>query len=653
MNRNHIQRTGPRLLALMLILCLLGATLPAYAAESEEKTAFRYWHDPRLNSSAMADIIVNPDAVYGFSPSPDGSLKQYASFDWTDPELVNGEDGRIARIAYHESIEELYTMLDEMTSAGRSVEDIARAVNTKRNELRLAAYDDDPEGLATAKARNLERYGREEGPLPDELYEQYGSWEVVIEKAFSTNSGMDACLGLYDDYYDLYVAAGQIKAEDETVATREYVVASIADAIGLTPPATAGALNNDFSDSGALSAWYAPEMAAAISAGVINGYEDGTLRPQSDIHWVELVVIVSRCLSEIEETRDAVVFTDVPDWAQPYVDHLTRIGFLEDDGDGLMNPDRPVTVEQVNDWSENVESFLWENRFWAEYHEATAEDEEKFQELVAANDFAAILSRHDSVTVTIETYSGEETVDTQTLFADAKRFAQLDADFACTNTEDSWLEYYGADDQDLIQILAEDGGYADQLEYLQAGLSLMVPSTETLLYANRFEDAWYMSTQISDGEYVQQRMAQHVERGGEARDYQEGMAIGFMYCFDAETLDLVNISTFLSDADGVEELIAQSFYSYDEPLDLTETELSPYFTAEEDSLRTITVVFDADTATKHTETWRVPTGICFDIKVNGEWAKDFYTDPECTQVYDYEGRATDDGVTVYVRADGT
>ncbi|MBO7520108.1 MAG: hypothetical protein J6T73_04950, partial [Clostridia bacterium] len=30
------------------------------------------------------------------------------------------------------------------------------------------------------------------------------------EKAFSANVGMDACLGLYDDYYDLYVALGQV-----------------------------------------------------------------------------------------------------------------------------------------------------------------------------------------------------------------------------------------------------------------------------------------------------------------------------------------------------------------------------------------------------------------------------------------------------------
>lgn len=28
--------------------------------------------------------------------------------------------------------------------------------------------------------------------------------EIVIEKALSVNAGADACLGLYDEYYDTY-----------------------------------------------------------------------------------------------------------------------------------------------------------------------------------------------------------------------------------------------------------------------------------------------------------------------------------------------------------------------------------------------------------------------------------------------------------------
>ena len=210
---------------LLVCLCLLMAagcgakqepSAPAQpeeagAAQTEDAGAerFQYEHDPTLNPKAMRDIVEDENAVYGFKPSETGTLKQYADMDWGDAELV--AKGREERIAYHDSFSEMYDLLGTMRARGDSVEDIARAVSSLRNELRIRSYDGDPQGLADMKARNLERFGHEEGPLPDELYEQYGSWETVIEKAFSINSGMDACLGLYDDYYDLYVIAGEVE----------------------------------------------------------------------------------------------------------------------------------------------------------------------------------------------------------------------------------------------------------------------------------------------------------------------------------------------------------------------------------------------------------------------------------------------------------
>lgn len=187
----------------LIALIILMAAVPALALN-----ALAYVHDPAENPEAMKDIVRDEDAVYGFRPSETGSLKTYADADWSDPETV--EKGRQERIAYHNSIESMYDMMREMRDEGKSTEDIARAVSAKRNELRFESYKDDPEGLEALKARNIEKYGHEEGPLPDELYDQYGSWERVIEKAFSANVGMDACLGLYDDYYDLYVLLGQV-----------------------------------------------------------------------------------------------------------------------------------------------------------------------------------------------------------------------------------------------------------------------------------------------------------------------------------------------------------------------------------------------------------------------------------------------------------
>lgn len=222
------------LAALVLTIAGCGTSKPAEAAATEtaapttettvettaeateetvpetEPARFAYERDPRLNPAAMADIVENPDAVYGFSPNPESTrLGKFADYDWTNPEAV--AQYRQERIAYHESLYSMYDILEEMRAAGSSIEEMARAVSAERNRLRLESYRNDPEGLAKAKQSNLETYGNENGPTADSLYEKYGSWEIVLQRAFSPNAGMDACTGLYDDYYTLYIELGMIQ----------------------------------------------------------------------------------------------------------------------------------------------------------------------------------------------------------------------------------------------------------------------------------------------------------------------------------------------------------------------------------------------------------------------------------------------------------
>ena len=218
-----MKSTTNKILSVMIILSLLfgiGAEKSdRFGIDVNAAESFMYEHDPKLNSSAMNDITEDRTAVYGFRPNETGSLKQFASYDWTDADSV--EEWRQERIEYHKSIASMYLILYQMKSEGKSTEEIARVVSKRRNEIRLEAYSDDPEGLALLKERNIEKFGHEEGPLPDELYEKYGSWERVIDKAFNPNAGMDACLGLYDDYYETYVLLGMI--EDNSIYFPEKV----------------------------------------------------------------------------------------------------------------------------------------------------------------------------------------------------------------------------------------------------------------------------------------------------------------------------------------------------------------------------------------------------------------------------------------------
>ena len=176
-------------------------------AIADRMLVFRYEHDPRENPEAMKDIVENADAVYGFSPDPASDrLGSYAGYDWTDPAFV--ANAQQERRTYHESMDSMTDILYRMREEGASVEEMARAVSAERNSIRLASYDGDPEGLAKVKESNLKTYGHEDGPTPDQLYEKYGSWTTVLQKAFSPNLGMDACCGLYDEYYWLYIELG-------------------------------------------------------------------------------------------------------------------------------------------------------------------------------------------------------------------------------------------------------------------------------------------------------------------------------------------------------------------------------------------------------------------------------------------------------------
>ena len=295
-------------------------------AYNEAVTSFHYQHDPRLNPKALADAMIDPSAVYGFSPSPTGSLAAYAAYDWTDPAAV--ESYRQNRIEYLESYSQMYDILEEMTAEGKSTEEIARQVSGKRNRLRLAAYAGDPEGLATVKTHNLEIYGHEDGPTADELLEKYGSWERVIEKSFSHNPGMDACVGLYDDYYNYYIAFHYVEDEAVAAASREYAVAAFMDAVSSVEAADTNVLLA-FSDAAEVSDTYAAEFAQAVTSGLVKGYEDSRLRPQTTIRRVEALVILDRILSGAKPVRETLVFTDVPAWAEDAIENLSAAGLVE------------------------------------------------------------------------------------------------------------------------------------------------------------------------------------------------------------------------------------------------------------------------------------------------------------------------------------
>ena len=180
------------------------------ASKNGSCSGFRYEHNPSDNPKVLQDAFEDSTAVYGYSPNPNSkSIGDYANsaekrIDWSNPENV--ADYQRRREIYHMKNDNIDELVIKMKKEGFSTEEIARAANMQRNQNRLNDYivNNDMEGLARVKKRNLIKYGNEFGLDADDAYEMYGSWEKVLEKSKSANPGMDACCGLYDKYYHLY-----------------------------------------------------------------------------------------------------------------------------------------------------------------------------------------------------------------------------------------------------------------------------------------------------------------------------------------------------------------------------------------------------------------------------------------------------------------
>ena len=88
-------------------------------------------------------------------------------------------------------------------------------------------------------------------------------------------------------------------------------------------------------------------MNLAAKRGLVNGYEDGTMRPNNPITRQELAAIVARMAADAMElaqqlepgAKDAEA---IAGWAKTYVAILEEMGFVEGDENGNFRPDAPA-----------------------------------------------------------------------------------------------------------------------------------------------------------------------------------------------------------------------------------------------------------------------------------------------------------------------
>ena len=153
--------------------------------------------NPSDNPKVLADAMEDSAAVYGYRPREDGSIKQFANYDWSDPKVV--AELREIRLDYLQENRSYQNMVDNMRNAGCSDTEIAQRLVAERNAHRLSYYVDE-----TGKIINEDLYRQavEHCVSYEDLRKGINGKSPktdlqIIESAMKSNPGYDACCGLY------------------------------------------------------------------------------------------------------------------------------------------------------------------------------------------------------------------------------------------------------------------------------------------------------------------------------------------------------------------------------------------------------------------------------------------------------------------------
>ena len=131
---------------------------------------------------------------------------------------------------------------------------------------------------------------------------------------------------------------------------------------------------NDYTDVDA-DAWYNNAVSTLSNAGILNGYEDGTFQPDGNITRAEFATITARFFEATYEGED--LFSDIAGhWAADYINQAANAGIVDGYPDGTFRPQQNITraeamtmVNRTIDRHPDAEHFLDGMITWSDNHE--------------------------------------------------------------------------------------------------------------------------------------------------------------------------------------------------------------------------------------------------------------------------------------------
>ncbi|MNB75455.1 Cellulosome-anchoring protein precursor [compost metagenome] len=134
-------------------------------------------------------------------------------------------------------------------------------------------------------------------------------------------------------------AAG-VNPFQSNVVSRETVLKTVSDSIAATKN-----VNRAFSDTA--SHWGGSMIAAAVKLRIVDGYKDGTFRPDAPVTRAEFAAMIARAFG-LTESAGSAKFPDArSNWAAGYIGALADKGVLSGYGDGSFKPNAAISRAEM------------------------------------------------------------------------------------------------------------------------------------------------------------------------------------------------------------------------------------------------------------------------------------------------------------------
>ncbi|MEK3731668.1 chitobiase/beta-hexosaminidase C-terminal domain-containing protein [Paenibacillus sp. FSL M8-0334] len=101
-----------------------------------------------------------------------------------------------------------------------------------------------------------------------------------------------------------------------------------------------------FTDHDRIGGWAKQAVAQAVQAGIVDGYNDGSFRPNAQITRVEMAAMIARALQLQLNANASTGFADdeaIPQWAKGAVEAIRKLGIVDGRGGNRFVPNETAT----------------------------------------------------------------------------------------------------------------------------------------------------------------------------------------------------------------------------------------------------------------------------------------------------------------------